>query len=150
VAIALVQSGHRVRILAGGSGDRHHGDEMAIETLLDQVVDLVGPQDAVTARSWLLTSIEELTQQGAGSELVVAIFGALDTRTQSDLARIAVVHDGWAMVRTGALAAPVEELTLQALRRGGWTACLVRPGEPVRTAWQRLRDTGDFVVGAHR
>jgi uncharacterized protein (DUF58 family) len=150
VAIALVQSGHRVRILAGGSGDRHHGDETAIETLLDQVVDLVGPPDGVTARSWLLTAIEELTQQGAGSELVVAILGALDTRTQSDLARIAVVHDGWAMVRTSTPTAPVEELTLQALRRGGWAACLVRPGEPVRVAWQRLRDTGDLVVGAHR
>jgi uncharacterized protein (DUF58 family) len=151
VAISLLESGHRVRMLAGDSAaGRHRSDELAADAVLDQAVDLVGPPDPVTARSWLLGSIGDLTSRGAGSELVVAVLGALDTRTQGDLARIATVHDGWAMVRAAGPATLVEDSTLQSLRRAGWTACLVRPGEPVRTAWQRLRDTGDLVVGAHR
>ncbi len=104
----------------------------------------------MTSRRWLHGAIGDLTSRGAGSELVVAVLGGLDTRTQGDLARIATVHDGWAMVRAAGPTTLVADETLRALRRAGWTACLVRPGEPVRASWQRLRDTGDLVVGAHR
>ncbi|MDO8120920.1 DUF58 domain-containing protein [Isoptericola sp. b490] len=151
VAISLLESGHRVRMLAGARlPDRHRSDELAAEAMLDQAVDLVAPPDPVTGRRWLLAAIGDLTARGAGSELVVAILGASDPYAQADLARIAAVHDAWAMVRTGDETTLPEERTLQALRRAGWTASLARTGEPVRTAWQRLRATGDLALGAHR
>ena len=151
VAISLLESGHRVRMLAGDSDSgRHRADELAAEAVLDQAVDIATPPDAVTSRRWLHGAIGDLTSRGAGSELVVAVLGGLDNRTQGDLARIATVHDGWAMVRAAGPTTLVADETLRSLRRAGWTACLVRPGEPVRASWQRLRDSGDLVVGAHR
>ncbi|HMO11842.1 MAG TPA: hypothetical protein PKB06_10160, partial [Actinotalea sp.] len=117
---------------------RHHTDALAVELLLDQAVDLVAPPDAVTQRAWLLAALEEVTTHGQGSELVVAVVGALDTRTLGDLARIGTVHDAWALVRAHPAPTLAEEQTLRGLRRAGWAATFVRPGEPVTRAWQRM------------
>ncbi|MCV2393430.1 DUF58 domain-containing protein [Actinotalea sp. M2MS4P-6] len=151
IAIALVDTGHRVRMLAGEAPPtRHRTDALAVESLLDQAVDLVAPPDAVTARSWLLGGLDDLTAHGSGTELVIAVVGALDTRTRADLARIGAVHEAWAMVRTGPRPTPVEADTLASLRRAGWHACRVTTGEPATLAWHRLLETAAPGVGASR
>ena len=151
IAVALAESGHRIRMLAGDAPPiRHRSDAAAIEELLDQAVDLVAPPDPVTARGWLLRSIEDLTVYGAGAELVVAVVGALDLRTRADLARVGAVHEAWAMVRTSPTPTQVQIDMVEALRRSGWHVCPVRPGERADVAWRRLLETAGPRVGAGR
>ncbi len=151
IAIALVDAGHQVRMLAGESSPtRHRTDGIAIESLLDQAVDLVAPPDSVTARAWLLGSLTDLTAHGAGTELVVAVVGALDTRTRADLARVGAVHEAWAMVRRDGPAGPVADETLDSLRRSGWHAVAVHSSDPVAVAWHRLTEIVHPAVGAAR
>jgi uncharacterized protein (DUF58 family) len=138
-AVSLTRAGHQVRLLAGPTRDRlHHRDVASAELLLDQTIDLVSPSDRVTGLKWLLGGLRTLGTSGAGSELVVAVVGAVDDRTLADLSRVAGGHDGWAVVRTGAGVSPVEQHTIDGLRRGGWAVCPARVGENLTEAWRRL------------
>lgn len=155
VALALMRSGHRVRLLGGGVVDtatEHHRpdvDGMATDALLDQTVDLVLPPNRMTRDAWLRTAVDTLSQQGGGAELVVAVVGGLDPDALASLARIGDAHQGWAMVRLGRLgqaAGDDETHTLQSLRRAGWRAVGVQPGEDLAAAWERLLGADDRVA----
>lgn len=152
VAVALVRSGHRVRLLGGdvlgAATDHHHPDTegMAIDALLDQTVDLSLPRTRMIRDAWLRVAIDTLSQEGGGAELVFAVVGGLDPDALAALARLGDSNLGWAMVREGSSerAANDEEThTLKALRRAGWTACAVQVGEPVSQCWDRLRGSDE-------
>ncbi|WP_182113641.1 MULTISPECIES: DUF58 domain-containing protein [unclassified Actinotalea] len=159
IALALAGAGHHVRLLGGdalGAARDHHradADGTAAAALLDQAVDLVRPTSPATRTSWLLTAVDTLSEQGRGAELVFAVVGALEVDTLTTLARIGDLSVGWAMVRTtgsGPDGTPTtdEARTLRALRRAGWTACAVRPGEDLTACWHRLLDSDDRVGAA--
>ncbi|NTW39726.1 MAG: DUF58 domain-containing protein [Cellulomonadaceae bacterium] len=154
IAVALVHGGHHVRMLGGdvlGVKTDHHRpdtDGMAVAALLDQTVDLVAAPDPVTRGAWLGRAVDTLGAQAGGAELVFAVVGALDAASLAALARVGDASHGWAMVRSGrpGLSDPPsvhEASTLTTLRRAGWTACAVRPGEDVAACWQRLLDSDE-------
>jgi uncharacterized protein (DUF58 family) len=147
VGLALMRSGHRVRLLGGGvmsaASDHHRPDVdgMAADALLDQTVDLTLPPNRVTRDTWLRTAIDTLSNQGGGAELVFGVVGGLDPDALSALARLGDANLGWAMVRVGRATRPAnddETHTLDALRRAGWRVCGVEPGEDIAVAWDRL------------
>lgn len=156
IAMALLADGHHVRLLGGdvlGAGPDHHradGDGAGADALLDQTVDLTRPPNLGTRTTWLRTAVDTLSAQGGGAELVFAVVGALEPDALASLARVGDANLGWAMVRTGhggedeAMTAD-EARTLRALRRAGWTACAVRPGEDVAVSWHRLLDSDERV-----
>lgn len=148
-AVSLARAGHQVRLLAGPAQDGlHHRDTTSADRLLDQTIDLVAPGDRVTGLRWLLAALRTLGTSGAGSELVVAVLGAVDDRTLADLARVAGGHDAWALVRTAETVAGVEQHTIDGLRRGGWAVCGSVVGEDLTGAWQRLvADTVPTAAG---
>lgn len=156
VALALMRSGHRVRLLGGGVVDalaEHHRpdvDGTAADALLDQTVDLVLPPNRMTRDAWLRTAVDTLSQQGGGAELVVAVVGGLDAEALASLARVGDAHQGWAMVRLGRVGHGPDEAdthTLAALRRAGWRAVGVAPGEDLAAAWDRLLGADVRAVG---
>ncbi len=161
VALALLRSGHRVRLLGGGvvgAATDHHRpdvDGTAAEALLDQTVDLVLPPNRMTRDAWLTTAVDTLSQQGYGAELVFAVVGGLDPDALAALARLGDANLGWAMVRQGRVgraAGDDETHTLEALQRAGWRACGVHPGEDVARSWDRLlgAEEGANLRGAMR
>lgn len=155
VALALMRSGHRVRLLGGGLVDaavEHHRpdvDGTAADALLDQTVDLVLPPNRMTRDAWLATAVDTLDRQGGGAELVVAVVGELDPDALASLARVGDAHQGWAMVRLGRVGQPAGddgEHTLRSLRRAGWRAVGVHPGEDLAQAWERLLGSDERAV----
>ncbi|MBC7290120.1 MAG: DUF58 domain-containing protein [Actinotalea sp.] len=156
VAAALVGAGHHVRLLGGdvldAARDHHRPDTSgaAVAALLDQTVDLTMPADLPQRRAWMRTAMDTLQADAGGSELVLALVGALDSRTLAALARTGETTHGWAMVRTSESGDPVAsaaaESTAERLRRAGWAVCLVRVGEDHRACWERLLGSDDRAV----
>ncbi|MBX9246476.1 DUF58 domain-containing protein [Actinotalea ferrariae] len=156
IALALMSAGHHVRLLGGdvlGAATDHHradGEGAGADALLDQTVDLTRPSNLATRAAWLRTAVDTLTVNAGGAELVFAVVGELEPDDLASLARIGDASMGWAMVRTGrggdndSMTAD-EARTLRALRRAGWTACAVRPGEDAAVCWQRLLDSDERV-----
>lgn len=147
VGLALMRSGHRVRLLGGAipsTAAEHHRadvDGMAADALLDQTVDLTLPPNRMTRDAWLRTAIDTLSHQG-GAEFVFAVIGGLEPDALASLARLGDANMGWAMVRLGKAlhsGADDDTHTLDALRRAGWRVVGVEPGEDIARAWDRLR-----------
>ena len=156
IALALVASGHHVRMLGGdvlnASTDHHRPDTdgRAVDALLDHAVDLSFPPDLVTREAWLLAAIDTLSAPAGGTELLFAIVGELEPDLLTALARVGDGSSAWAMVRTGHAGVDDppnqdETRTLESLRRAGWTVCAVRPGEDIADCWARLLDSADLV-----
>ena len=156
IALALVASGHHVRMLGGdvlnASTDHHRPDTdgRAVDALLDHAVDLSLPANSVTREAWLLAAIDTLSAQAGGTELLFAVVGSLEPDLLTALARVSDGSSAWAMVRTGH--ADIDDppnadetRTLESLRRAGWTACAVRPGEDIAECWARLLDSAQLA-----
>ena len=150
VAVALVRSGHRVRLLGGdvlGTSTDHHPPDtegVAVDAILDQTVDLTLPPTPFVRDEWLRVAVDTLSQEGSGAELVFAVVGGLDPDALAALARLGDANLGWAMVRTGTDPSrnnPDHLRTLEALRRAGWTVCPVDVGEDIPLCWARLRES---------
>lgn len=154
VALALLASGHQVRILGGdvlgAATDHHHGDAHGhgADALLDQMVDLTRPPSRAMRESWLLTAVDTLTAEAGGAELVVAVVGALEPRALTALARVGSAGTVWVMVRNGPGGPTADESrTLDSLRRAGWTACAVTVGEDLAASWDRLLRSSETLAG---
>ncbi len=155
VGLALMRSGHRVRLL-GGSATRtlaeHHAtdvDGTAADALLDQTVDLTLPPNRMTRDAWLRSAIDMLTHDAAGAEFVFAVVGGLEPDALASLARLGDANLGWAMVRLGRALhsdAGDDTHTLEALRRAGWRVVGVEPGEDIAAAWDRLRSSDEMAA----
>jgi uncharacterized protein (DUF58 family) len=154
VALALLRSGHRVRLLCGATlssvTSHHHPDVdgSAADALLDETVDLTLPPNRFARDDWLDAAIDTLGHQGGGAELVFAVVGALEPGALASLARLGDANLGWAMVRLGRAIhsdAGDDTHTLDALRRAGWRVCGVEPGEDIAVAWSRLHGSDRSV-----
>lgn len=148
IALALVAAGHHVRILGGDvldeAADHHRPDAegASVDALLDHTVDLTLPANRGTRLAWLLAAVDTLAIQPSGPELVFAVLGAQEVEALTAMARTGAANTGWAMVRVGTVDEPAgtrdEQHTLAVLRRAGWTACAVHPGEDIAGCWDRL------------
>jgi uncharacterized protein (DUF58 family) len=145
IAVALLGAGYRVRLLTGHVEATRY-DPHDREKLLDEMIDLSGPADAVTGRARLLDDLTLLTSAVQGTELVVAVLGELDTRPIADLGRVAAVHTCRAIVRGTERGVDVGSGTLEGVLRSGWAACLAHRGETIDEIWQRLQAQVEATV----
>ncbi len=144
MALALIRSGHHVRLLGGDGHDVARAADpgnTTEETVLDQAVDLHLPENPGTRTARLLAAVDQVATQSGGAELVFAVVGALEPGPLTSLARIGASSRGWAMVvgpggTTGTT--PDQLRTVDALRRAGWTTCAVRAGDDLTSSWDLL------------
>jgi hypothetical protein len=158
MALAMLEGGHPVRLVGGGSADASVPDSpdagpyplafvhnrlgpTARATLLDRTIDLEGPRAPGEGESSLLAGAHLLDATDAGGEIVLAVVGPLGARARAALAHVADDAQAWAVVRADGPTPAHEreaEHTINALRRAGWRACGVTPGEPIVDCWLRL------------
>lgn len=153
MALAMLDAGHPVRMLAGPSSAWLNGTGAAFvhqhgtgggtarAEILDGTLDLECPDGPVRAEDDLLAAAQMLTGPDSAGEIVLALLGPLTPRTRAALSHVADAAQGWAMVRTtegtGAQLRDADD-TVLALRRAGWRACPVSPGEDLGSSWLRL------------
>jgi uncharacterized protein (DUF58 family) len=153
MAVAMLEAGHPVRLLGAGMGET--GDipvflnaksgPTARATLLDPLIDLVGPKTEPEAEQRLAAAVRMIQTSGKGDDIVLAVLGPLTPGARTELARISDTAQGWAVVRGDSRQpgeAAATENTLRALRRAGWHAARVTTGEPVFDCWMRLLGGG--------
>jgi uncharacterized protein (DUF58 family) len=147
MAIAMLDTGHPVRILDGtrvtaaGTPFVHARSDSARSALLDRTIDLERPRSVADAEAGLVAAAHMLDSTEAGGELVFAVLGSLGARTRGALAHVVDTAQGWAMVRADGTSPAQQsdtEHTVRALRRAGWRAIAVTPGEDVAGAWTRM------------
>ncbi|HWJ84609.1 MAG TPA: DUF58 domain-containing protein [Cellulomonas sp.] len=147
MALAMLDAGHPVRMLDGArTGDFgmpfvHARTDSARGALLDRTLDLESSRSTAEAEKHLVAAAHMLDSTEAGGEIVLAVLGALGPRARESLAHVVDTAQGWAMVRTDGVSASQQhesEHTVRALRRAGWRAVAVSPGEDVVAAWTRM------------
>lgn len=149
MSLAMLDGGHPVRLVSGGrdtsvaaSGFTFVHDRSgpgARSALLDRTIDLEAPRSAVQGEAALVSAAHLLHTTEAGGEIVLAVLGPLGASARAALAHVADNALAWAVVRADTPAQEAEaEHTIKALRRAGWRACRVTPGEPVVDCWLRL------------
>ena len=148
MALALIRSGHQVRLLGGGLADTRgrapDSDHTTAEVVLDHAVDLTRPENPGARTARLLAAIDDVATGSGGAELVFAVVGALEADALASLGRIGASSRGWALVVAGSADHPgtatgnEQERTVEALRRAGWTACAVRSGAELTASWDLL------------
>jgi uncharacterized protein (DUF58 family) len=149
MAVAMLEAGHPVRLLGAGMGET--GDipvflnaksgPTARATLLDPLIDLVGPRTEPEAEQRLAAAVRMIQTSGKGDDIVLAVLGPLTPSARTELARISDSAQGWAVVRGDSRQpgeAAATENTLRALKRAGWHAARVTTGEPIVECWMRL------------
>lgn len=146
MSLAMLDGGHPVRLVSGGTAaasllgfvhDRSGPGARA--ALLDRTIDLEAPRSAVQGEAALVSAAHLLHTTEAGGEIVLAVLGPLGASARAALAHVADNALAWAVVRADTPAQEAEaEHTIKALRRAGWRACRVTPGEPVVDCWLRL------------
>jgi len=147
MALAMLDAGHPVRMLDGarvsaaGTPFVHARTDSARGALLDRTLDLESTRSAGEAEKHLVAAAHMLDSTEAGGEIVLAVLGALGPKARESLAHVVDTAQGWAMVRTDGVSAAQQqdsEHTVRALRRAGWRAVAVTPGEDVVAAWTRM------------
>lgn len=146
MSLAMLDGGHPVRLVSGGTaaasplGFVHdRSGPGARSALLDRTIDLEAPRSAVQGEAALVSAAHLLHTTEAGGEIVLAVLGPLGASARAALAHVADNALAWAVVRADTPAQEAEaEHTIKALRRAGWRACRVTPGEPVVACWLRL------------
>ena len=148
MSLAMLDGGHPVRLVSGGPaatagsplGFVHdRSGPGARSALLDRTIDLEAPRSAVQGEAALVSAAHLLHTTEAGGEIVLAVLGPLGASARAALAHVADAALAWAVVRADTPAQEAEaEHTIKALRRAGWRACRVTPGEPVVDCWLRL------------
>lgn len=156
IGLALIGAGHPVRLLGarrpplpGVEEDldvrsRHiqpGASTQARIELLDHAIDLTPAQQPEEREHDLLTAIHVLVASGSSEELVFAVLGPQSGTSRVALARLAERGNAWALVvppDRGQVAASEVASTTQSLRKSGWRAIPVEPGEELADSWQRL------------
>jgi hypothetical protein len=157
MAIAMLDGGHPVRLIGGAPADsapdspddgpyplafvHNRLGPSARAALLDRTIDLEAPDSAAEGEAELVAGAHLLDITQAGGEIVLAVVGPLGARARSALAHVADDSQAWAVVRADGPSPAQEreaEHTINALRRAGWRACGVTPGEPIVDCWLRL------------
>ena len=144
MSLAMLDGGHPVRLVSGGTDAaaayplafvHDRSGPGARSALLDRTIDLEAPRSAVQGEAALVAAAHLLHTTEAGGEIVLAVLGPLGASARAALAHVADAALAWAVVRADTPAQEAEaEHTIKALRRAGWRACRVTPGEPSSTA----------------
>jgi uncharacterized protein (DUF58 family) len=148
MSLAMLDGGHPVRLVSGLREDasvyplafvHNRTGPGARSAVLDRTIDLEAPRTAALAEAELISAAHLLQSTDAGGEIVLAVLGPLGAPARAALAHVADNAQAWAVVRADTPAHEAEaEHTIKALRRAGWRACLVTPGEPIVDCWLRL------------
>jgi len=146
MSLAMLDGGHPVRLVSGGATAANplafvhdRSGPGARSALLDRTIDLEAPRSAVQGEVALVAAAHLLHTTEAGGEIVLAVLGPLGASARAALAHVADAALAWAVVRADTPAQDAEaEHTIKALRRAGWRACKVTPGEPIVDCWLRL------------
>ncbi len=150
ISCHLGRQGFAVRLLtdsaeAGASWHDRGGATVAeVELILDELSVL-----APSRR----TNFSEALADHLGNGLVVAVVGAMSdvdlaafrTMRSGATRGLAVVLDVAAWAGSGAAPGPVTSTAKQradALRRGGWSVAVARPGDRLESVWQELTSQG--------
>ncbi len=147
MALAMLDAGHPVRLLGPSSasdGAHSRPGHSARTELLDRLIDVQAPEPSV-AEEHLLTAVRLHLGSHSGSEIVIALVGPLSPAARGALGSLTTGAQGWAMVRSDP-AWPVNERheaerTISHLRRLGWRACAVQPGDDLTESWTRMLGT---------
>jgi uncharacterized protein (DUF58 family) len=157
MALAMLDGGHPVRLVGGAPAHdvpdspddgpyplafvHNRLGPTARAAILDRTIDLEGPRSAAEGEAELVAGAHLLETTQAGGEIVLAVVGPLGAQARAALAHIADDAQAWAVVRADGPSPAHEreaEHTINALRRAGWRACGVTPGEPIVDCWLRL------------
>ncbi|MEZ0449453.1 DUF58 domain-containing protein [Cellulomonas sp. ICMP 17802] len=148
MSLAMLDGGHPVRLVSGLREDagvyplafvHNRTGPGARNAVLDRTIDLEAPRTAAVGEAELVSAAHLLQSTDAGGEIVLAVLGPLGAASRAALAHVADNAQAWAVVRADTPAHEAEaEHTIKALRRAGWRACRVTPGEPIVDCWLRL------------
>lgn len=148
MSLAMLDGGHPVRLVSGLREDasvyplafvHNRTGPGARNAVLDRTIDLESPRTAAQGEAELVAAAHLLQTTDAGGEIVLAVLGPLGAAARAALAHVADNAQAWAVVRADTPAHETEaEHTVKALRRAGWRACRVTPGEPIVDCWLRL------------
>lgn len=148
VAVSILESGHPVRLLGGGIDGpavkhvTHESIEVGRARLLNSTVDLTAPESPEQRRSRTDTAFLQLSEDLTHGEVVVAIVGALNSRSIAPMTPIGNAGRAWALVREDGDAAAAQA-TAAALRRVGWRTVVTANHADVESSWLSLVTTGD-------
>lgn len=148
VALAMLESGHPVRLAAAGAGpvdvgsfvQARNGPEARAE-VLDRTLDLAPPRTSADGEAALLDATRALSTSAASGEIVVVVTGPLGAPGRAALAHLADAAQGWAFVRgDGRHASDARDArhTADELRRAGWRVAQVTTDEDLVACWLRL------------
>ena len=146
MALAMLDSGHPVRLVAAGSTTAapyvhaRSGPE-ARAALLDLTLDLTPARTANDAEAAVLDATRRLDTSRTAGEIVLAVVGSMSSAGCGALAHLGDAGQGWAVVRAdgrNAGGARDTQVTATALRRAGWRVAQVTTGEDPVTCWLRL------------
>lgn len=148
MSLAMLDGGHPVRLVSGLRDNaspyplafvHDRSGPGARSAVLDRTIDLEAPRTAAQGEAELVAAAHLLHTSDAGGEIVLAVLGPLGASARAALAHVADTAQAWAVVRADTPAHEAEaEHTMKALRRAGWRACKVTPGEPIVDCWLRL------------
>lgn len=148
MSLAMLDGGHPVRLVSGLRDDaspyplafvHNRTGPGARNAVLDRTIDLESPRTSAIGEAELVSAAHLLQTTDAGGEIVLAVLGPLGAAARAALAHVADNAQAWAVVRADTPAHEAEaEHTIKALRRAGWRACRVTPGEPIVDCWLRL------------
>ncbi|MBO3096182.1 DUF58 domain-containing protein [Cellulomonas dongxiuzhuiae] len=155
IALAMLDSGHPVRLAAAGppvgpGADAARGWGSYVHArqgpesraaLLDLTLDLVPARTSTEAEVALLDAVRMLDTSQAAGEIVVAVVGPLSPAGCGALAHVGDSAQGWAVVRAdGRHASDARDAqhTATVLRRSGWRVAQATTGESLAECWLRL------------
>lgn len=158
MALAMLDGGHRVRLVGSAVGARPQDGLRGGATpflhatagtgaragLLDLTVDLEAPRTQQEADARLLDAAHLLDTSDAAGQIVLAVLGPASHAARGALAHIGDATQGWALVRGDARGLDANEAhhTAQALRRAGWRVAAAEAGEDPVACWLRLLGAG--------
>ena len=151
MALAMLDGGHPVRLMGGTRAAAVQSSPYPLafvhnrtgpgarNAVLDRTIDLEAPRTNAQGELDMVAAAHLLHTTDAAGEIVLAVIGPLGATARAALAHVADDAHAWAVVRAETPAHEAEAgETVQALRRAGWRACLVTPGEPIVDCWLRL------------
>ncbi|WP_296664473.1 DUF58 domain-containing protein [Demequina sp.] len=141
VALSVVEAGHPVRLIAGGTEtsamDTHgRAAESARARLLDATVDLTAPETTADADHTLAADAARV--EPGHRDVVVAVIEPVGRSSVAALAPLGESSRAWAMIRASLAGRARAERTAEALRAAGWRAIVTLEPESIVDAWGRL------------
>ncbi len=148
IAVALLGAGHQVRLVPTDADAAamtiRYGAARSIEgttRVLDQTLDIVGPQRPTDAGPALAATAKALGTDRRPGEVVVAVLGPHDGPTVDQLGALPADGARWALVVGAARAGAAPTAPTAARLRGhGWRVATVEAGAAIEESWSLLAE----------